>query len=156
MEKWLIQSRKRVNLHTCGADLSLNLLGYDNWQSPNHGRIHQWRGGGRNTEEFPRMESNHIQESQYFLQIVKCLDENCCRPLRLNYLEITSESFLPLSVVVTGHLTFKAQLGITPLKIFPKGIPYDYNCPVAQDVINGRLRSVCGLYLASIKKMSSH
>ena len=102
------------------------------------------------------MKSNHIQESQYFLQIVKCLDENCCRPLRLNYLEITSESFLPLPVVVTRHLVFKAQLGITPLKNFPKGIPYDYNCPVAQDVINKRLRSVCGLYLASIKKMSSH
>ena len=25
---------------------------------------------------------NHIRESLYFLQIVKCLDENCCRPSR--------------------------------------------------------------------------
>ena len=23
--------------------------------------------------------SNHVRESQYFLQIVKCADENCCR-----------------------------------------------------------------------------
>ena len=50
---------------------------------------------------------------------------------------------------------FKAQLGVTTLKNFPKGIRYDYSYLPAQDVINRRLCSVCSLYLASIKEMSS-
>ena len=35
-------------------------------------------------------------------------------------------------------------------------LPYDYSCPSVQDVINERLCSVCGLYFASMKKISSH
>ena len=57
---------------------------------------------------------------------------------------------------LSQNLALKAQLGLTSLKIFPKGITYDYSCPVVQDLINRLLRSACGLYLASIKKMSSH
>ena len=39
---------------------------------------------------------------------------------------------------------------------FPKGIPYDYSCPVVQEFINRRLCSTCGLYLASLKELASH
>ena len=52
-------------------------------------------------------------------------------------------------------LNFKAQLGVTTQKNFPKGVRYDYSYLPAQDVINRRLCSVCDLYLASIKEMSS-
>ena len=44
--------------------------------------------------------SNHIRESQYFLQIVKCLGENFCRRFRSSYLKIVKERFLPPSIAV--------------------------------------------------------
>ena len=115
-------------------------------------------------KKFLEWKSNHIRESQYFLQIVKCVDENCCRPFRSNYLKIMTERFLPPPIAVTRstinglkwmkhdddahylslsqNLAFKAQVGVTALKNFPKGIPYDYNCPAAQDVISRGLCSV--------------
>ena len=37
-----------------------------------------------------------------------------------------------------------------------KGIPYDYSCPAAQNIMEKRLCSKCGLYLASIKEVSLH
>ena len=40
--------------------------------------------------------SNHIGESKYFFQIVKCQDKNCSRPFHSNYLKIIMERFLPL------------------------------------------------------------
>ena len=39
---------------------------------------------------------------------------------------------------------------------FPKGIPYDYSCPVVQEFINRRLCSTCGLYFPSLKVLASH
>lgn len=38
---------------------------------------------------------NHVQESQYFLQIVKCNDVNCCGPWRSSIKQILSTGFLP-------------------------------------------------------------
>ena len=45
---------------------------------------------------------------------------------------------------------------VTPLKNFPKGIPYDYSCPAVQNIMERRLYSKCGLYLASVKEVSLH
>ena len=50
----------------------------------------------------------------------------------------------------------KAQVGVIALKNFPKGIPYDYSCPAAQNIMERRLCSKYGLYLASIKEVSLH
>ena len=57
---------------------------------------------------------------------------------------------------MTQNLALKAQLSVTTLKNFPKGIPYDYNCPAVQNIMERRLYSKCGLYLASIKEVSLH
>ena len=37
---------------------------------------------------------------------------------------------------LSQNLAFKAQLGVTSLKKFLKGIRYDYSCPAFQDVTN--------------------
>ena len=99
--------------------------------------------------------SKHVRESQYFLQIVKCKDSKCCGPFRSSYLKVVKDRFHPSLISVTRttssglkwlkrdvdahylsltqNLALKAQLGVTALKNFPKGIPYDYSCSAAQN-----------------------
>ena len=55
---------------------------------------------------------------------------------------------------MTQNVASKAQLGVTALKNFPKGIPYDY--PAAQNILERRLCSKRGLYLTSVKEVSLH
>ena len=43
---------------------------------------------------------DHIRESQYFLQIVKCLYSNCCSSFRSSYLTVVKYRFLPPPVPV--------------------------------------------------------
>ena len=122
--------------------------------------------------------SKHVRESQYFLQIVKCKDSKCCSPFPSSCLKVVKDRFLPLPISVTctttsglkwvkkdvdahylsltQNLALKTQLGVTALKNFRKGIPYDYSCPAAQNIIERSLCSKCGLYLASIKELSLH
>ena len=42
--------------------------------------------------------SNHITTSQYFLQIVKCQQSQCCSDMRTNWLSILPKRFLPAPV----------------------------------------------------------
>ena len=86
------------------------------------------------------MERKHVRESQYFLQTVRCKNPN----VDAHYLFLTQT------------LALKAQLGVTTLKNFPRCIAYDYSCPAAQNIMERRLCSKCGLYLASIKEVSLH
>ena len=57
---------------------------------------------------------------------------------------------------MTQDLPLKAQLGVTALKNFPKGIRYDYSCSAAQNIMKRRLCSKFGLCLASIKELYLH
>ena len=122
--------------------------------------------------------SEHVRESKYFLQIVKCNDWKCCGPFRSSYLKVVKDRFHPQPISVTRtttsglkwlkwdvdahylsltqNLALKAQLGVTALKNFPKGIPYDCSYLAAQNIMERQLCSKCGLYLASIKEVSLH
>lgn len=68
--------------------------------------MHQLRGCGRNTKEW---KSNHILESEYFFQVAKCEDENCCKPFRSFYLRIVKERFLLLPNAVTRSTISKLK-----------------------------------------------
>ena len=57
---------------------------------------------------------------------------------------------------MTQDLPLKAELGVTALKNFPKGIRYDYSCSAAQNIMKRRLCSKFGLCLASIKELYLH
>ena len=37
----------------------------------------------------------HVRESQYFLQIVKCTSSTCCQPFESNCLKVVKDRFLP-------------------------------------------------------------
>ena len=122
--------------------------------------------------------SKFVSESQYFLQIIKCKDSKCSSPFRSSYLKVVKDKFLPPPISVTRtttsgvkwvkrdvdsqylsltqKLALKAQLGVTALKNFPKGIPYNCSYPAAQNIMERRLCSKCGLFLASIKEVSLH
>ena len=124
------------------------------------------------------LKSKHVCESQYFLQIVKCKDSKCCSPFCSSYLKVVKDRFLPLPISVTRttasglkwvkrdvdahylfltqNLALKVQLGVTTMKGFPKGKPYDYSCPATQNITKRRLCSKCGWYLASVKEVSLH
>ena len=51
-----------------------------------------------------RWVSKHCRISQYFLQIVKCADIQCCNPFRTNWLKIFPDRFLPAPVPVRQDL----------------------------------------------------
>jgi len=43
---------------------------------------------------------NLVRTSQYYLQIVKCHDVNCCQPIRSSYFEIIADIFIPPPIQV--------------------------------------------------------
>ena len=64
-------------------------------------------------EEIPKKslewKSYRILESQYFFQVAKCEDENCCKPFRSFYLKIVKERFLLLPSAVTRSTISKLK-----------------------------------------------
>ena len=50
----------------------------------------------------------------------------------------------------------KDQPNSAPLKKYFHEIFYDYSCSAAQEVINQRICSSCGMYFASIKEVTIH
>jgi len=46
----------------------------------------------------------HVRQSQYFLQIVKCLDEKCCSRFQSSYLKVIPHRFLPPIIPVVHTL----------------------------------------------------
>ncbi|XP_041371065.1 uncharacterized protein LOC121384651 [Gigantopelta aegis] len=120
----------------------------------------------------------HVRESQYMLQIVKCRNHSCCEEPRSSYFDIVKERFLPppmpLSQTEDGlmcctndvtarfpslfvHLVLGNSVLPTRTKNkFAKGLPYDFACPSLQSELQKRICDRCGLYHASIKSMTSH
>ena len=43
----------------------------------------------------------HVKQNRYSLQIVKCLDPNCCEPFQTNWLSIIPQRFLPPPAIYT-------------------------------------------------------
>ena len=129
-------------------------------------------------EQSTSWKDKHVQESQYFLQIVKCKDTSCCELPRSSYFCFMKQQFLPapLPLVQTddglqcrideGNTQFgnlfvnlvldKSVLPPRALKQFPKGIPYDFACPSVQNSLQKRICSFCGHYCASIKSITDH
>lgn len=115
----------------------------------------------------------HVRESQYFLQIVKCDDRNCCGPRRSSLWDLLPDGFLPppypisqssegLTVPnVNTKNKFSSLLLRLSLKTKPacknfKQIPYDYFCPSIKSNLSQRICNICGLYHASCKSKDLH
>lgn len=126
----------------------------------------------------PEWRNNHVRESQYFTQIVKCKDTQCCREFRSSYLQIIPQRFLPPPLpllqtedglkaaepgskgdgkFVSVFLTQTLSSRVHPRSVSAyKLLPYDAYCPSVQPVINRRICKKCGLYHASLSSLKMH
>ena len=110
--------------------------------------------------------AQHVRQSQYLLQIVKCTNPQCCRPMRSSWLEYFPQRFLPGPVVMShddrglyvpppdqqvterkAHFTSLAQrLGIIKSKV-SNDDSFDLYCPsISRAEIGKRTCAMCGIY----------
>ncbi|CAG5001392.1 unnamed protein product [Parnassius apollo] len=126
----------------------------------------------------PQWYSEHVRESQYLLQVVKCDDRACCGHMRSSLRSILSERFVippyPILQSSSGLCILKPQehdgktfatfllrrsLGITPTHEGFKKLPYDLYCPSLQkdrQQLLERTCQRCGLYFCTKKKVKEH
>ncbi|XP_060806168.1 uncharacterized protein LOC132903036 [Amyelois transitella] len=122
--------------------------------------------------------SEHVRESQYLLQVVKCDDRACCGDLRSSLRSILPERFVippyPILQSSSGLYIPKPQehdgktfatfllrrsLGITPTHDGFNKLPYDLYCPSLQKDRRQLLERTCqwcGLYFCTKKKVKEH
>lgn len=111
------------------------------------------------------------------LQVLKCANENCCKPRRSSIFKFLHPTGLPppipiqqtkdgLKIAELKDIDKYADLFVTlsiseaeKLKMLPeistKKVVYDSFCPSVQDKIIGRV-CVCGRYFSSVSSMKSH
>lgn len=117
--------------------------------------------------------SQHITQSQYLLQIVKCGNDECCSPFRSKMLPnmLTKGKFnfqLPIPIAIDSKTDFRIVVNdkekikineFLPLllcrNIQPESHVYDFACPSIQSKIIGRTCE-CGQYFSSIKILKEH
>ncbi|KAF9424358.1 hypothetical protein HW555_000497 [Spodoptera exigua] len=122
--------------------------------------------------------SEHVRESQYLLQVVKCDDRACCGDLRSSLRSILPARFVippyPILQSSSGLCIPKPQehdgktfatfllrrsLGITPTHEGFNKLPYDLYCPSLQKdrrQLMERTCQWCGLYFCTKKKVKEH
>ncbi|KAG5875934.1 hypothetical protein JTB14_036467 [Gonioctena quinquepunctata] len=127
--------------------------------------------GEQDLLDFPDIKwySEHVRESQYLLQIVKCRNTECCRP-RSGLSRLLDNRFLPPPVKVKQtiddlildeggqFLNLPVNLALrlsASLKDFLQ-MPYDYFCPTVKLRLSSRTCKTCGLYHASVKSLNRH
>ncbi|KAG5889651.1 hypothetical protein JTB14_028929 [Gonioctena quinquepunctata] len=127
--------------------------------------------GEQDLLDFPDIKwySEHVRESQYLLQIVKCRNTECCRP-RSGLFRLLDNRFLPPPVKVKQtiddlildeggqFLNLLVNLALrlsASLKDFLQ-MPYDYFCPTVKLRLSSRTCKTCGLYHASVKSLNRH
>lgn len=120
--------------------------------------------------------AEHVRESQYCLQVVRCTDLSCCSPWRSSLHQLLPERFLPNPVPAKhnneGLVECNTESNATFLPLFVnlqlnKHVqkeevgafvipPYDLHCPSVQPQLVKRCCSVCGIYHASVKSAVNH
>ncbi|GBP77153.1 hypothetical protein EVAR_38732_1 [Eumeta japonica] len=118
--------------------------------------------------------TRHVQESQYFLQIVKRTNKECYGDIRSDIRKILPQGFFPPpyplrskpslifpppgDVKASDHfvsLFVRQSLNIEVEAPF-KTVPYDFYCPSIQDALIERICLVCSKYFASKKAAQLH
>jgi hypothetical protein len=127
-------------------------------------------------EASPEWRAEHVHESQYCLQVVRCTNLNCCSPWRSSLHQLLPGRFLPNPVPAKhnndGFVACNTESNATFLPLFVNlqlnshvqkeemGAfvipPYDLHCPSVQPQLVKRCCSVCGIYHASVKSALIH
>lgn len=124
--------------------------------------------------------SDHVKTSQYFLQILKCNNLECCMKPRSSYFSVILVHFLPPPIPLeqsSGGLKAPDRANdethIFPLLFVSKTIkwddttlpestcsfkvlPYDLYCPSVQSSLLDRTCKVCHIYFSSILMLKAH
>ncbi|XP_065172504.1 uncharacterized protein [Atheta coriaria] len=126
----------------------------------------------------PQWCSEHVRESQYLLQVLKCDGRACCGHVRSSLRSILPECFMispyPILQSSSGLCILKPQehdgktiatfllrlsLGISPTHNGFNKMPYDLYCPSLQkdrQQLLERTCQWCGLYFCTKKKVKEH
>jgi hypothetical protein len=133
----------------------------------------------------PIWNAKHVLQSRYGLQIVKCLDTQCCEPFQTNWLQVFPDRFLPPPTVYNyggkGLEVVEPSVYLKTPKLFKfarlqdrlitkltsneakknkKGelrpVPFDAYCPSMQSKIDGCICSKCGSYWPSQASKNRH
>ena len=124
--------------------------------------------------------SDHVLQTRYGLQIVKCLKTNCCQPFKTNWMSIVRSRFLPPPAIYEfGSTGLKAvepseyvnnprQYKFASLKerlisnFLPTEVekfirpPYDLYCPSMQEKLPKCICNSCGKYWPSEAAKKRH
>jgi hypothetical protein len=121
----------------------------------------------------------HVRTSQYFTQIVKCMDTKCCMKPRSSYFSVITDRFLPPPIPLDqssdglkaneradreSHIfpSLFVSKTINWSDILPKStrsfksLPYDLYCPSVQSELLDRTCKVCNIYFASKVMLKKH
>lgn len=125
-------------------------------------------------------QDRHIRRSQYFLQIVKCLDQTCCKPFKSSYLKVIPDRYLPLPVflsqsenrlvsveldtqvnsfcpsVLMKEEQLKSFLPTDLKDMYCNKLPYDLFCPTVKDHLSSRVCKICQSYFTSQLQLRDH
>ncbi len=138
--------------------------------------VAEWRGGVAAEEPTTVTEewlATHVRASQYFLQIAKCRNEECCAPYRSLLQCILPNGFFPAPLAVSNSAGLKVACGeqeSTFLPLFHRlsiqlshtewtkaaNAPYDMACSTVKGEIAKRTCNSCHLYFPSQVMMTSH
>jgi len=117
---------------------------------------------------------NHVRQSQYLLQIVKCENLECCAIPRSSLRTILPEGFLPPPLMVWQSesglaaadiaspdgkfldLFSRLAIRLEPKAAGFKAVPYDFYCPSVRAQLSIRSCKTCGIYHSSKKAMEAH
>lgn len=117
--------------------------------------------------------ATHVRSSQYFLQIVRCHQEECCGPFRSRLGTFFPNRFMPPPVAIEynpqmniskdctavsnpdNHTRFATLFqNITLIESWD--VAYDFFCPSVKDKLDSRICQECNMYFASITMLRNH
>ena len=125
----------------------------------------------------PTWAKEHVRQSRYCLQVVKCGREECCSKFETNWLQIFPNRFLPFPAVYLYTLNgmkavdpkdVTSKQEFAPLKerllwqlkpqsaLHYKVIPFDIYCPSMIGKIEQGICKTCGIYWPSKAAMLRH
>ena len=135
-------------------------------------------------EPSPTWLAKHVKQSRYALQIVKCLDQECCSDFKTNWMDVFPNRFLPYPRVVEygakGLQAVEPQIVVdnpksykfTDLKtrlLLESSVqctpnesldyltpPFDLYCPSMRPKLKKCVCPMCGLYWPSTAAMKRH
>ena len=117
--------------------------------------------------------SRHVRTSQYFLQIIKCSNDDCCESMRSNWLSLFPDRYLqgpfPLrkeegdpsipdasDIKATDRFATISERKAASAIVPGTNFPYDAYCPSVRKDLPRRICKSCSVYFTSMAAVKRH